>query len=622
MRARCLFLVMAGLAVLVPAAAVGAATQVRSGGSATTRWRPGPPFVRGAQTVPVYSYQAAVRESVLVKTSMDSDGDGQPDQVAVDVIRPREAAAAGIRVPVIMEASPYYEKIGRGTEQEIKKYDPAGTAADFPLFYDNFFVPRGYAVVLVDLPGTNRSTGCVDFGGPAEVGGVVAVIDWLNGRGSAGYRDGRPAVADWSTGKVGMIGKSWDGSVANGVAATGVAGLKTIVPISAVSSWYDYIVGDGGLAPDEDPTYLDADVSGRPKGVCGRARAAQRTAAGTSGDYNPFWAQRDFRASASKVRASVFAVHGLGDRNVTPSQVASWWAALGEAKVPRKLWLSREGHVDPFDFRRAAWVDTLHRWFDYWLQGLPNRIMAEPAVSVERGPGQWVDEKSWPASIGRPDALPLGGGDGSIGSIGTRGAGTRTFTDSPQLTEAAAIADPTRSRPGRLVFLSAALTAETRISGTPSVTLRVRVSHDTTEVTARLMDYGSGGRVNPGTPGQGVHKLDGRSCWGDSIPTDGACYPDFAEDVAAADLAIVTRGWLDAAHHTSLRERTPLAPDQWYSMIVPLQATDVVIAAGHRLGLVVTGTDQEVQEPVQTGAQIDVDLGDSHLDLPMAGPRL
>src|SRR5690349_11829695 len=105
MRARWLFLLAAGLAVLVPAAAVGATTQVGAGSSATTRWRPGPPFIRGAQTVPEYSYQAAIRESVLVKTSMDSDGDGQPDQVAVDVIRPREAAAAGIRVPVIMEAS-------------------------------------------------------------------------------------------------------------------------------------------------------------------------------------------------------------------------------------------------------------------------------------------------------------------------------------------------------------------------------------------------------------------------------------------------------------------------------------------------------------------------------------
>ncbi len=37
-----------------------------------------------------------------------------------------------------------------------------------------------------------------------------------------------------------MIGKSYDGTFANGVAATGVDGLTTIVPISAISDWYDY----------------------------------------------------------------------------------------------------------------------------------------------------------------------------------------------------------------------------------------------------------------------------------------------------------------------------------------------------------------------------------------------
>ena len=37
-----------------------------------------------------------------------------------------------------------------------------------------------------------------------------------------------------------MIGKSYDGTLANGVAGTGVEGLRTVVPIAAISSWYDY----------------------------------------------------------------------------------------------------------------------------------------------------------------------------------------------------------------------------------------------------------------------------------------------------------------------------------------------------------------------------------------------
>ena len=47
-------------------------------------------------------------------------------------------------------------------------------------------------------------------------------------------------TAGWSSGSAAMIGKSYDGTLANGVAATGVDGLKTIVPISAISDWYRY----------------------------------------------------------------------------------------------------------------------------------------------------------------------------------------------------------------------------------------------------------------------------------------------------------------------------------------------------------------------------------------------
>ena len=53
-------------------------------------------------------------------------------------------------------------------------------------------------------------------------------------------KDGNPVAATWDNGKNAMIGKSYDGTFANGVASTGVDGLTTIVPISAISDWYDY----------------------------------------------------------------------------------------------------------------------------------------------------------------------------------------------------------------------------------------------------------------------------------------------------------------------------------------------------------------------------------------------
>ena len=106
-------------------------------------------------------------------------------------------------------------------------------------------MPRGYAVVLLDMVGTNNSTGCPQTGDPSEHLSAVAGIDWLNGRRPGYDKDGNLVFASWHNGKTGMIGKSYDGTLANGAASTGVDGLSTIVPISAISSWYDYARSNG-----------------------------------------------------------------------------------------------------------------------------------------------------------------------------------------------------------------------------------------------------------------------------------------------------------------------------------------------------------------------------------------
>ena len=89
---------------------------------------------------------------------IDADANGIKDRITVDIIRPGEAAQAGIDVPVIIQASPYYAG-------DSKTYfDANGTRQVFGSWLDNYFVPRGYAVAFVDMPGTFRSTSCSDVG--------------------------------------------------------------------------------------------------------------------------------------------------------------------------------------------------------------------------------------------------------------------------------------------------------------------------------------------------------------------------------------------------------------------------------------------------------------------------
>src|ERR687895_547961 len=176
---------------------------------------------------PVFGYADAIRERVWVDTDVDSDRDGVDDVIRVDIIRPA-ATEEGLDVPVIIDDSPYYQTLGRGNEAERKAdVDGDGRLDRWPLFYDNYFVPRGYAMVLLDMVGTGNSTGCPVTGGTEDNLSANMALDWLNGRRTARDADGNVVEADWHNGKTGMIGKSYDGTLANAVASTGVDGLST-----------------------------------------------------------------------------------------------------------------------------------------------------------------------------------------------------------------------------------------------------------------------------------------------------------------------------------------------------------------------------------------------------------
>ena len=169
--------------------ALGALGEARA---APTRLDNPPVTLVDRMTSPIYDYATAIRETVWVDTP-DLDGDGVDERIAADIMRPRELDG-NARVPIIMDASPYYLSSGRGNEAERKEYDAAGNLVKFPLYYDNYFVPRGYAYVAVDMAGTARSTGCTDEGGRSDIESVKAVVEWLDGQGVA--HDASGAVVD------------------------------------------------------------------------------------------------------------------------------------------------------------------------------------------------------------------------------------------------------------------------------------------------------------------------------------------------------------------------------------------------------------------------------------------
>ncbi len=560
-------------------------------------------------TAPVYDYAAAIRESAWVQVP-EFNGCGAPVQVAADIIRPSELAGK-TTVPVIIVASPYYLCCGRGNESEVKTYDAEGNPTKFPLFYDNYFVPRGYAFVAVDMAGTARSTGCSDEGAGSDILSVKAVVDWLNGRGTALDRQGNPVQAEWSNGTVGMIGKSYDGTLANGVAAMGVPGLKTIVPIGAISSWYDYDRYQNLPFSYDYPTYLSEYVAGnRTSPVdCSECFASLAVEDGDeTGAYTPFWAARDYRegltTDASQVKASVFIVHGLQDDNVKTPNFARWWKALGDFHVERKLWLTRVGHVDPFDTDRQLWVQTIHRWFDYQLFGIQNGIDREPAVRVEIGPEQWVYAHDWP--LREHEVILAPRADGSL-ALGRGSREDLSWVNDPTQTEATAVT--AGQNPNRLLFTSGLLTRALRITGAPQVELEVthHAESSTGQIGVELVDYGDAERVL--NEGEGVSTTNTQSCWGASTATDDACYFDVIRRIGHTSLQVLSRGWARIDNPGTHR------------LVVDLIPNDIIVPAGHQLGLVLVAASPEWVVTLDAAPTTYVlDLRSSLLRIPVVGP--
>lgn len=612
---------------------VATAASVASAPAAAQRRhdRPVPPswlLVRDGVTQPQFSLGDAIEETVFVETSVDSDLDGRRDRVRLRLSRPGETRTRGIKVPVIFEHSPYrfgtngapnhgvdfdvlpQEVIRpRGSGQDARDLGPdarahaARAVADLPGSLDNFWVPRGYAVVLGESIGTAFSDGCPTVGDMKETLGTRAVIDWLNGRAPGWNEAGERVSADWTTGDVGMTGVSYNGTLPNMVATTGVEGLRTIVPVSAIASWYDYYRANGLVrAPHSGQSGLGLnDFQGEDLDVLaiftqGQSRFDKcahitgellRFQDRITGDYSGYWHERDYLHRARGIEASVFVVHGLEDYNVMTKAFASWWDQLERYDVPRKIWLHKDGHGGPrgtSDYQR-----TLNRWMDHWLFGVRNGIMDEPRADVQRPDGTYQKFADWPAPGARNTTLRLGArnatGPGTLATRTRPGPQPRqSFVDRGREldTDAALLPDPDTAHPNRLAYLSPPLPNGAHLSGTPTVSLRASVGNRyAANLTAVLVDYGPAGTAP----------------------------------------VMVTRGWTDVQNRRSAAESTPIRQGVEYTFDFDLQADDYVFPAGHRIGLVIVSTDLHYTLRPLPGTELTVFPAGSEVTLPLVGGR-
>lgn len=615
------------LVVALATATVGAGTALAGQSSSSSAYEGGPVFKNG-KAQPVFTADKVIRKDVWVEVPEDTDGDGKHDRVHIEVARPA-STEHGVDLPVIMQASPYFGGgnpiTNHGVDVPLFVPDRPGApearthgsgespsdvrtmsatasavAGAFagragpsigPSNYENYFLPRGFAFVYAESLGTGHSTGCPTIGAPSEVQGIKSVVDWLNGRATAydSKSGGDEVVAGWTTGQTGMIGVSYNGTLPNGVAATGVEGLDAIVPISAISSWYNYyrangsVVAPGGYQGEDTDILFDFVLTRKHPDVCDDVRARlHRKQDRLTGDYSEFWAKRNYVTDVDNVHAAVLVSHGINDHNVKPQQFAQWHKALKSHGVPHMIWLHQHGHGDwPYRLREDAWLDTLNKWWTRWLYNRHNGVMRGPKATVQREDGSWVTYPEWPAPGTQATEVALTPGGRTAGGLtldSTRGRRVvETLVDKPSITaEELATAD---SSTHRLVYRTSGLDDAVRVSGAVRLDLRLSFDYPAANVTALLVDYAPDGSAS-----------------------------------------VVNRGWTDPQNRVSRSVTTYLPPGRPYDIDFNLQADDYVFQPGHRIGVVLLSSDHDyTKRPPGGGTQLSVNITKSSVILPIAG---
>jgi X-Pro dipeptidyl-peptidase len=505
------------------------------------------------------------------------------DRIHVEVARP----AGDVKVPVILTYSPY-NSLSEGTAPNLANDD-----------LGQRYVPRGHARAVADVLGTRNSSGCWDYGGSKEQQSGVDLVNAL-------------AAQPWSSGKVAMIGGSYDGTTANMVAARGAdaPGLAAIVPQLAISRWYGYAYGGGvryllnSSKPTDEgfdtplafdfgiartpPTQVTPQLVDAMKDRISPCDAAEHTAHGydTSPDYDEFWLERDYRKDARRFRAATLVVHGWQDYNVKQSEGVDLYTALPLPTTPspdrpfKRLYMFQGTHQSPSGPR---WQPLLDEFFATTLEGAaPGPNLAPPVITQGRtatAPGAFREEAAWPPAGTSEQRLRLGR-DLTGGVLAPRvPSGDAAFTDTGATAEEVAMRT-LDAEASWLGYRSAPLAADTRLAGTPRLELSLTASADHGHLTPTLLD----------------------------IAPDGTA-------------TAITRGFLNLRYRNGLAREQPVPPGEPVSGTVAFSPQDHTVEAGHRIGLVLAGSNVAWAVPdAPAGTRITVHHGTraSQLVLPVA----
>lgn len=572
-----------------------------------------PIFENGeAQIVPAFENpEKWIRHDLWVETEFDTDGDGKLDRMHVAVTRPHQTDSEGLKLPIVYVSSPYFagtapfvdglfwdvkHELGEAAKERV--HVEVARTGERPIISNshiNKWIPRGYIVVHSSSPGTGLSQGSPTVGGDNESLAPKAVINWLCGR-IPGYSsiDGNEKVeAFWSTGKVGMTGTSYNGTIPLAAATTGVDGLEAIIPIAPNTSYYHYyrsnglVRSPGGyLGEDIDVLYDFIHSGDESKRAYNNATVRDKEMKNgmdrITGDYNDFWAGRDYINDMKPMKAALLMSHGFNDWNVMPEHSFRIYEAAKAKGLPCQIYYHQNGHGGPPPMK------IMNRWFTRYLHQVDNGVENDPRAWIVRENDKRENPtayKEYPNPAASDVTLYLNQGSPGRGSLTiepSKDQGTEKLVDNYSFTGGSlAQAEFTDHR---LIYVTPTLSSDVHISGTSTVTVMLSSS----KPAANL------------------------SVWLVSLPWTEGRKPKVTDN-------IITRGWADPQNHQSITKSEPLAPEKFYKVSFNLMPDDQVIPKGQQIGLMIFSSDKEFTLHPEPGTELTIDLDATTINLPIVG---
>ena len=318
--------------------------------------------------------------------------------------------------PVVLSVTPYTSPNGGALGFGFLDED---LPVRFPEVFEHpAFVEGRYAFIAADVRGFGGSGGCYEYYDRDEALDMDTHVEWA-------------ATQPWSTGKVGLWGKSYDAAQEVLALATPTDGLAAAVIQAPGLSGYTALWQNGVhyatgryattsvyVADDLFPTqsagtvtsadYARAQVDGAP----GRADCTTSwQAMNVIGDRDdPFWADKEPYRDAAGSDVPVLWHNGFFDANTKPVGLDIVSSLTGDLEVWWGQWDHKRGHETQY-IGRDGFLDQSFRFLDEHLRGIEPAVDDPKAIIQSGGPhGRWRTEQQWPPADVEPWTLALNDG--------------------------------------------------------------------------------------------------------------------------------------------------------------------------------------------------------------------